>query len=234
MLVVGTVITNAQTADEIIQKHIKAIGGSENWKKIKSLKMSGTVKAGDKEFPVTITTLNGKGQKVEFTLDGKQGYEVLTTSAGWAFNPADGESKIESMPAEMVKGSQDQLDIQGPLIDYKAKGNKVEFTGKEQIAGADCYKLKVTNKNGKEETMYINASTYYHVRSVEKVKGEGGKEGEAISDYSNYQKLPEGIAFPMFVESDGGPVTFQSIKINIPVDESIFKKPAGLDKSAGK
>ena len=70
--------------------------------------------------------------------------------------------------------------------------------------------------------MFLDASTYYHIRSVEKVKANG-KEMENISTYGNYTKLPEGIVYPMSIETGGGPMVLKSVEINKPVDESIFK-----------
>jgi hypothetical protein len=34
----ATAISYAQTADELINKHIEAIGGKENWKKVNSMR----------------------------------------------------------------------------------------------------------------------------------------------------------------------------------------------------
>lgn len=211
----------AQTADEIVQKHIVAIGGAENWKKINSIKINGVVKDEGSEFPVTITTVHKKGQRVEFTIDGKTGYEIITNTAGWSFNPMQGKT-AQSMPPEIVKEAQEELDLQGPLIDYSAKGHKITYVGKGTSDGIPCYKLKVNMKNGREEIMYISVSDYYHVRTVEKIKEEG-KEEDIVSTYSNYRKLPEGIMYPMAMNNDGGPVTIKSIEINKPVSENTFK-----------
>jgi len=218
----GAFTAKAQTADEIINKHMAAIGGIDNWKKIKSVKMNGSVNAGGTELPVTITTVAGKGQRMEFAINGMTNYTIITPSKGWMYFPVQGQTKPEAMPEEAVKESQDQLDIQGPLVDYKAKGNKVTYVGKDDVEGTDCYKLKVVYATGKEETMYIDASNYYHIRSVDKVKANG-KEMEQTVNYSNDQKLPEGIVYPMTIESGNGPVALKSVEINKPVDESIFK-----------
>ncbi len=83
----------------------------------------------------------------------------------------------------------------------------------------------MTHPDGKEETMYIDATNYYHIRSIEKTN-VNGKEMEMTINYSNYQKLPEGIVFPMTMDQGMGPMTVKSVEINKPVDESIFKPVA--------
>ena len=232
LLLTSATTSIAQTADEIIQKHITAIGGADNWKKITSIKATGSVNANGQELPVTTTVLQGKGARMEFSINGMVCYQIMTTKEGWSYFPIGGQTKPEAIPEEMVKQSQDGLDLQGPLIDYKAKGNKVVYLGKDQVEGTECYKLKVTYKNGKEETMFLDASNYYHIRTIEKVKANG-KEEEQTANYGNYQKLPEGIVYPMSVDEGMGSVAFKTVEINKPVDESIFK-PTEPTKGAGK
>ena len=225
--VTGAVASFGQTADEIIQKHIDAIGGVDNWKKIKTMKMTGSVSMQGMEMPVTITTEQKKGMKVEFTLNGMTGYMIVTDKAGWNYAPFGGQTKPEPLPDEMVKHMQDGLDVQGSLIDYKAKGHKVVYLGKDDVEGTDCFKLKMTKANGKEETMYFDASNYYHIRSVEKTTANG-KEMEQTATYGNFQKLPEGIVCPMSIDQGQGPVAVKSVEINKPVPDNFFY-PAELD-----
>ena len=191
--------------------------------------MVGSINAGGMEIPVTITNVQGKEQKVEFTLNGMTGYQIITNTEGWAYNPMAGQQSPQAMTAEDVKQSQSDLDMQGPLIDYKAKGNVITYLGKDDVEGTDCHKLKVTYPSGKEETMYIDASNYYHIRSVQKVKANG-KEEEHTSNYGNYQKLPEGIFWPMSIDDGGGAVAVKTVEINKPIDESIFKPTTEVKK----
>jgi outer membrane lipoprotein-sorting protein len=212
----------AQTADEIIQKHLAAIGGADNWKKINSMKLTGSTNAGGMEIPVILTILRNKGFKIEYTVNGMTGYSIITDKTGWNYSPFGGQTKAEVVPDETVKQAQDALDIGGPLIDYQAKGNKVAYLGKDDVEGTECHKLKVTFSNGKEETIFIDAGTYYHIKSLEKVKANG-KETEQASIYGNFQKLPEGIVYPMSIDNGGGPVTIKTVEINPNITESYFK-----------
>jgi hypothetical protein len=211
----------AQTADEIVQKHITAIGGADNWKKINSMRMTGSISAQGVELPIVLTMIPNKAERVEFTLNGITGYSIITKTEGWSYVPFAGQQKPEALPAEALKDAQESLDIQ-PLIDYKTKGNKITFLGKDDVEGTEVYKVKLVYKSGKEETMYFDASNYYHIKSVEKSKANG-KEVEQVSTYSNYTKLPEGIVYPMNMDTGEGPMTVKSVEINKPVDEKIFK-----------
>lgn len=221
LVVAAFVTATAQSADEIIQKHITAIGGADNWKKIQTLKLTCSVNANGTEIPVIKTNSQMKGMRIEFTVSGMTGYTIITDKAGWNYSPFGGQTKPEAIPEDMVKKSQSQLDIQGGLIDYKAKGNKVTYLGKDDVEGTDCYKLKIVYPSGIEETSYIDASNYYHIKSVTKVNVDG-KEVEQSSNFSNYQKLPEGIFFPMSVDMGMGNMTVKSVEINKPVSDDLF------------
>ncbi len=136
--------------------------------------------------------------------------------------PFGGQTKPEAIPDETLKQSQDQLDAQGALIDYKAKGTTATYLGKDDVEGTDCFKVKLTYKSGKEETMYFDATNYYHIRSVAKVKAEG-KEIEITSNYSDFQKLPEGIVYAMSQEGGmTGQMKIKSVEINKPIPDDFF------------
>jgi outer membrane lipoprotein-sorting protein len=217
----GFVTAGAQTADEIIQKHITAIGGADNWKKLSSMKMSGSINAGGTELVMTMTVVHNKAMKQEMTINGMTGYTIITKTKGWTFAPYGGQTKPEAMTEAMVKDQQEELDIQGGFLDYKTKGRKVTYLGKDDVEGTECYKIKLVYPTGKEETDYIDASTYYLIKTVKKIKADG-KESEQAVNLSNYKKLPEGIVMPMSFEAGGGAFTIKSIDINKPVDESLF------------
>jgi len=217
---VVTVNVCAQTADEIIQKHLAATGGADNWRKISSIKKNCVRLSRGVEIPVTVTVVQGKGYRSEYTMNGMTGYTIYTDKGGWNYNPR-GQDKAEPLTEDAVKQAQDGLDIQGPLVDYAQKGNKITYLGTDDEEGTECYKLKVAFPWGKEETVYIDASNYYLVRTVVKTKANGKEQVQALT-YGDYQQLPEGIIYPMVVDG-GGSLTIKSVEINKPVDENLFK-----------
>ncbi|MBX9783174.1 MAG: hypothetical protein K2X48_07765 [Chitinophagaceae bacterium] len=219
----------AQTADEIISKHIEAIGGVDNWKKVASIVQTGSISFNGMEIAVVRTVLHNKGSRQDITLMGMNGYKIITPKEGWNFMPFQGgQTAPEPITDEDLKASQDEMDAQGSLFDYKAKGHTVEFLGKEDVDGTECFKIKLTQKGGKAETYFFDPKTYYIVKSVSVVK-PNGQEAELTTTYSNYQKLAEGIFVPMNMGVPlGGPgmnadLILSKVEINKAVDESIFK-----------
>ena len=217
-----SVFTFAQTAEEIVAKHIEAVGGAAAWKKVNSIYYEGKMTVQGAEINVTITALNGKGSRQNISVMGMTGYQIVTPTAGWNFMPFQGQTTAEPMTADELKQSADDLDVQGKLIDYKSKGHSVEYLGKDDVEGTECFKLKITTKAGNVETVYIDPKSYYIVRSVVK-RTANGQESDVQSDLSNFQKLPEGIVVPFSITLPFGEMVISKAEVNKQVNESTFK-----------
>lgn len=216
----GCVTVNAQTVDEIIQKHLAATGGAENWKKINSIQKNCIRLSRGTEIPVTVTIVQGKGYRTESVFSGMTSYTIITDKAGWNYNPRN-QQKPDALPPETVKLAQDKLDIQGPLVDYKTKGYKIAYYGTDDVEGTECHKLKIVMPSGKEETVFIDAANYYLVRTIEKTKANG-KEQLLTTTYGDYEKTPEGVVYPMSFDYGGSSIAIKKLEINKPVDERLF------------
>ena len=126
------------------------------------------------------------------------------------------------MTADDIKNSQDELYLQDEFLTYKELGKKLEYFGKDDVDGTECYKLKMTDKNAQETTFYIDPSTYYVIKQTQKVKADG-KEMENSTTFGDYKKLPEGIVYPMNILGGWGESSITKMEINPTIDESIFK-----------
>lgn len=217
-----SVFTFAQTAEEIVAKHIEAIGGAAAWKKVNSLYYEGKMTVQGAEINLTLTSLNGKGVRQNISLMGMTGYQIITPTAGWNFMPFQGQTTPEAMTADELKQAVDDLDVQGKLVDYKSKGHTVEYLGKDDVEGTECFKLKITTKAGNVETVFIDPKSYYIVRSVVK-RTANGQESDVPTGLSNFQKLPEGIVVPFSLTLPFGEMVISKAEVNKQVDESTFK-----------
>ncbi len=221
-LLFSSIAVFGQTADEIIDKHIAAIGGKEAWQKINSIKQEGNVQVQGADVAITITVLNGKGSRQDIAVMGMTGYQIVTPTAGWSYMPFQGQTKPEPVTADQLKEGADSYDAQGALVNFKQKGHSVEYLGKEDIEGTETYKLRVTHKSGKTETIFVDPTSYYIVRAISKQKANG-QEMDVTTNLSNYKKLPEGIVVPMSIGLPFGELTITKVEVNPPVDEKVFK-----------
>ncbi|MBI1341584.1 MAG: hypothetical protein GC171_01485 [Terrimonas sp.] len=216
----------SQTADEIISKHIEAIGGADAWSKINSIKQEGSLQVQGTDVDIVLTIMKGKGTRQDITLSsaGMTGYRIITPTEGWSYMPFNGQMAPEAITPDELAQDQDDMDPEGPFINYKAKGHKIEYLGKEDVEGTEAYKLKAEMKGGKVETFFIDPSSYMVIRTVVKQK-VNGQEVEQQTDLSNYEKLPEGIVMPKTITLPFGELNITSVVVNGNVDESTFKKP---------
>jgi hypothetical protein len=212
----------SQNLDEIVKKHIEAIGGKDNWAKVKSLKMENAIKANGAEIKVTIYQIDKKAMRQNIALMGLEGYSILTTTEGWTYMPFQGQTKPEAMTADDVKKAQDGLNLQDEFLTYKELNKKLELIGKDDVDGTECFKLKMIDKDATETTFYIDPSNYYVIKETRKMT-VNGKEMENSTTYGNYKKLPEGVVYPYSIASGWGETEVTSLTINPTIDESLFK-----------
>ncbi|MFY9644822.1 MAG: hypothetical protein WAK29_06555 [Terriglobales bacterium] len=220
----------AQTADEIIAKNIQARGGADKLAGVQTIKATAVMAMGPgMEAPGVSIQKRGNMARLEFTIQGLTAIQAYDGKNAWEVMPFMGKKDPELMSADEAKDIQEMADIDGPLVDYKSKGNQVEFLGKDKIEGTDAYKLKVTLKNGDVQTVYIDADSFLEIKEDTKrmVRGSEQDVEESIGDY----KEVNGIIFPFAMESgikgsqQKQKLTISKIELNVPADDSIFKMP---------
>ncbi len=224
MGVLFSVLSFAQTADEIINKHLDAIGGKENWKKVNSIRQEGSVSIQGMEIPVITTTIHNKATKQEYSAMGMNVYSIITTEGGWSFNPMAGQAEPEAMGEDQLKYGRYQLDAQGEFIDYKEKGHAIELLENEDVDGVSCFRLKLNRKEGTSSVFFVDPKSFYVIRNSSAVTA-AGQTVELILNMSNFQKLPEGIVVPFTLENSQvpAPLNITKVEVNGKIDEAIFK-----------
>ena len=212
----------AQTADEIVSKHIEATGGKGAWEKVNSMRSEGTINVQGTDVTLTLTKQRGKGMRQDISVMGMTGFQIITPTAGWSYMPFQGQTEVDSIPAAEVAKMQDGIDIGNPLFTYKERGYTAELAGKESINGSEANKIVLTKKDGSKQTIYVDTKTYNIVRMVT-MQTVNGQEQEVVNDFTNFKKLPEGIVVPMNITLPFGELQLAKVEINQPVDEKMFK-----------
>jgi len=220
----------AQTVDEVVAKNIQARGGMDKLKSVKTIKTTATMTMGPgMEAPGVMFQKRPERARLEFTIQGLTAIQAYDGSKGWQIMPFMGKKDAELMSADETKEVQEMADLDGPLVDYKAKGNTVELLGKDKIEGTDAYKLKVTLKNGDVQTQYLDADSFLEIKE-ETTRTVRGTEHVVESSVGDYKEV-DGIVFPFAVESsmkgsdEKQKITISKIELNVPVDDSVFKMP---------
>src|SRR5438477_4220287 len=139
----------AQTADEIVSKYIKTIGGMDKLQAVQTLRRSGKFTGGGGFEARVMEEKKRPGEiRQEFQIQGMVGVNAYDGKSGWKIEPWEGKKDPEPLGEEEKKMIVEDSDFDGPLVSYARKGNKVELVGMEPVEGTDAYKLKVTLANG--------------------------------------------------------------------------------------
>ena len=220
----------AQTVDEVIDKNIQAHGGIDKLKAVVSIRISQTLKTGG--FQAAIRSENKRPDKLreEFSVQGLTSVQACDGKVGWQVDPFTGRRDPELLSQDDMKSLQIDADIDGPLVDYAQKGHKAELLGHDSVEGTDCYKIKLTLKNGDIRTYYLDADSFLELK-IETQTTIRGAVQETETYFGDYEKVG-GLYFPFAIEQgqkgDSNRVKFtvNKIEINVPLDDSIFTMPA--------
>lgn len=213
---------DAQSADEIIARHIEANGGMAKISSLNAVKMTGSISVQGMDIPLTITKLHNKGYRLDLEIMGAANYQLANEKEGWVFMPIQGMTEPKQMEEQQYDATKAQLDIQGHLVNYKEKGKTVELAGSEKVNGTEAFKLKITNSKGDISYHFIDAKSYQLVKTMSKLS-INGQDMDVETSFSDYKQTADGFWFPYSVTSMNGTVTFDNIEVNPKLDESIFK-----------
>jgi len=220
----------AQTADEIVSKYVKTIGGMDKIGAVKTLRRSGKFTGGGGfEARVLEEKKRPNAIRQEFSLQGMVGVTAYDGKNGWKIEPWQGKKDPEPLGEEEMKSIVEDSDFDGPLVNYAAKGNKVEYIGTEPVEGTDAYKLKITLKNGDVEYYYMDTDYYVPIKITTQrmVRGEQREYEMSLGDY----KEAGGVYFPYSSETNakGSPnkqkISIEKIEVNAPIADSRFVEP---------
>lgn len=235
-----SVQASAQTVDELIKKNLDAKGGVQKVKAIKSVKITAKIIQQGLEIPLVIQQKRPHMMRADVTFQGKSQSMAYDGESGWKADPFQGSPDPEKIAGDDLKEAEEQSDIDGPLVDYKEKGHKVELVGKEDMEGTPVYHLKLTLKNGDVRNVYIDAENYLELKVNSKRKTPGG-EIEVDQFVGNYKPV-NGMLFAFSIETKikgqtANQIAIEKIEIDPPIDDSVFKmpvKPAEKPKSEEK
>jgi hypothetical protein len=217
---------NAQSADEIISKHIEAVGGKSVLSQIKSISVESMVQVQGSDAPSTLTILNGKGYRLESEFNGQKIIQVYTDKGGWSLNPMSGSNSAQPLAPDQYKAGKDQIEIGGPLYNYSGKGNKVELLGRD----GGQFKIRSVSRDNITTIFYIDPSTYFITKSVQ-TGTMMGQQMEITRTFSNFQKTDFGYTIPFTIDINyGGGFNIISnvrkVDINTDIDPKLFEMPA--------
>jgi outer membrane lipoprotein-sorting protein len=224
-------LLTAQTADEIINTYLNARGGLNKIRAIRTERVSGSISFGpDIEGPFFVERERPLKMHMEMNLNGQTLIRVYDgKSSGWIYNPFIPNAVVAPMTPADLASIAEEADFEGPFIDYKAKGNRIEYVGKDEVEGKPAQKLKLTSKQGDVGYFFFDASTGLILKWLGTRKN-GDKEVPWQTYFRDFRDV-DGLKYPFLLESgavDGSQIqkiTANKIEVNIPINDSQFGEP---------
>jgi len=216
------------SADQIVQKHVIALGGADKLSAIQNVTMTGLMD-GQLQAPVTVRAKRPMSMRMDMSVQGQTFVQAFDGKAAWIINPFMGSPEPKKSNEEDTQNARDDADfIDGSLVDYKAKGNAIELAGKEDIEGSPAYKLKVTKKSGSIENVYLDAKTFLPVKSAGTRKQQDHEI--AYESFPGDFKPVNGVMMPFSLNQKMNgrsmlELTVVKVDVNTPMDDAIFQIP---------
>src|SRR5437868_8709519 len=224
------------TVDELVAKNVAAKGGADALRALQSVRLTGKmlVNEGQMQLGYAETKKRPDEVRTEATLQGMTAVEAYDGKEGWRISPFQGRKDPEKMSADDLKPLMEDGEIDGPLVDWKAKGSTVEYIGREDVDGTNAYKIKVVRKNGDVNFVYLDPDHFLEIRILRQRVRHGAQE-ETETDIGDYEKIG-GVFVPFSIEAghkgdpDKQKIVIEKAEANVPVDDAIFHFPTTATK----
>ena len=226
-LIINNCFLYAQTADEIISKHVELIGG-ENWKKTKSIVTLGTYNYGGMVFSFTSFAKAPDLYKYVVSLNGKNYTQSYDGKNGWKLDGFNNDSIPTFLAGKAARAmaNENDVELESPLINYKKKGHHAFSEGLDTVENSACFKIKFISKDGDTAIYFFNNQNYELLMKSAVSKNAEMKNAMLDTYYSDYRAV-SGIKIPFKSISKVNEqtiltVTIDKVELNAPVKEDIF------------
>jgi len=256
------------SAAEIVSRNIAARGGLSAWRAVRTLSMEGTMGAGgnrretlsgslppdqiqklpitkrsidEPQLPFKMELARPRKAHIELTFNGKTAIQVYDGDNGWMIRPYLNRMDTEPFTSDQLTAAAMQSDLDGYLVDYEAKGTKIELEGSEKVEDRANYKLRLTLMNGQSFHIWIDAQTFLETKLESHPRRLDGKDHPVEVYYRDYRSI-DGLLMPLLLETRVLPIetadprfrsatppaekiTIDKVLINPRLDPNDFARP---------
>jgi hypothetical protein len=254
------------SAADIVNKNVAARGGLQAWRSVQTMSMEGKMGAGGNQrstLPVPSSIASQKvmphrpaeearlpfvmdlkrqhNMRLELQFNGQTALQIFDGSNGWKLRPFLNRLVVEPYTEDEMKVASKQADLDGPLVDYAAKGTQVELAGTEKVADRETYKLKLTLRNGDVMHVWVDAETFLETKMEGQPRRLDGTFHPVEVYFEDYREV-NGLKIPFVLETKVLPVSqtklgvkdapvpaesimIEKVAVNPKLEDSLFAKP---------
>jgi len=182
------------------------------------------------QLPFTMELARPRKSRLEIVFRGQTAVQVFDGSRGWKLRPFLGRHEVEPFTPDELRTAAQQAELDGPLLDFRSKGEKVELEGTETVEGRETFKLKVTSGKDQVRRVWVDKETFLDVR-VDGTRKMDGKQRPVWTYFRDYRKV-NGLMIPHLLETtvEGIPgsekIVIERVVVNPDLGNDRFQKPS--------
>ncbi|HEY6807842.1 MAG TPA: hypothetical protein VI160_03550 [Gemmatimonadales bacterium] len=222
---------SAQTVGDIVSRYLAARGGLERLKAVRTARLAGRISFSTGASGVdTVELARPLHVRTTLRINGQTLVQAYDGRVAWTLNPFAGDTAAHPVDPGTAKNIIAGADIDGPFVDFAAKGNAITYAGRDTAAGRPVFRLHVTRADSIDDTYFIDTASYLLL----KWEGRRAPDGVPVvfetffRDYRSVGGVQ--IAYRLDSDTQGRPggihIAFDSVRINVPVDPARFALPA--------
>ena len=246
-------VSAGPSAAQIVDKNVSARGGLQAWRAVQTLSLEGKMGAGgnqratlhvpmanskeaantlprrpaeEAQLPFLMEMKRPRKVRVELQFKGQTAVQVYDGANGWKLRPFLNRHEFEPFSQEELKIASHQEELDGPLMNYAAKGTRVELDGAEKVEGRDTYKLKVIEKSGHTVHVWIDAKTFLETKIDGQPRTLDGVEHPVEVYYRDFRTV-DGLQIPFVLETRVLPVGKNALGLRdtpVPPEKIVIEK----------
>ena len=212
--------TLAQSVDDVVAKAIIARGGVKRIKALHSQRLTGRISlSGGESGPFSVEMQRPGMLRETVALGDKSMIRTTDGITGWVVGSLRDVLEPQQVSADELHNLAGSADFEGPLVDYQAKGNRIELGGKEKIGKRMAFKLVISMKNGENRIDFIDTKTHLEV------KWQGVVGGNMFESYFKDYREVRGLMYAFEIDSGGQKIVLDKVEVNPKIDPARFSKP---------
>jgi outer membrane lipoprotein-sorting protein len=182
------------------------------------------------QLPFRLEMARPQKSRLEIDFAGKTAVQVYDGQNGWKVRPYLNRNEVEPFTSAEVKTAAVSADMEGPLVDYAAKGTKIEVEGVEPVTGRDAYKLKLMLKAGTVQHIWVDAQSFLDVKVEGAPRRMDGRMHNVFTYQSDFRSV-QGVKIPFVLETevdgyrDTHKMHIEKATLNQKLDDAEFAKP---------
>jgi hypothetical protein len=222
------------TAEQIAQRNAQARGGLTAWRALSSIQFQGQMDIGgahNARVPFTLQVKRPHSERLTIEFQGRTAVQVFDGQNGWKVRPFLNRNDVEPFSDEEREKAARQDELDGPLIDYAARGSRLELEGTEIVEGRPHYRLTVTRQDGYARHVWVDGATFMETKVEGNPRRLDGRMRRVENYLRDYRKIGD-VLIPFVSETrvegarQAHQMTLEKVLLNPPLDDHLFAKPA--------